>query len=409
MIKAVAVLALIFSLATAETQMIETDDFLKGVAYDKNGNSVNIYEWTMPLASKAISWSEGGVGWSEKGFERKGKVYFSNQGTITHRSVGETIKNGYWTILFVGNKERLMKVVVVPGEATQENPSFNIEKVYIKKKMICKNSKKLKSYLYLIKYPGKKPFWVKEKISISPKGRASGYMITFDRRPKCEIGDMQQTEKEKVVSNCQLYAGNEIQFKYIETDKAIGACELAMEIDSENKEVLYLLGRSYKKAEDYKNAIKWYRKSSDLGYDKAQYAVGSMFLKGQGIKKSPLMAKVYFEKASEQGYNKALVGLGVMYIKGIGGKKDYAEAEKYFRKAMSGGDKTAEQNLKRLKKLIQRENLKLKKEEQSKQEKQERNKNKEELPKKQKDKKENIGKKPVENNTFKDTKQTKIG
>ena len=60
-------------------------------------------------------------------------------------------------------------------------------------------------------------------------------------------------------------------------------------------------------------------KQSKQGNAVAQYALGVMYLNGEGIRKNHKEAVKWFSKAAEQGHAKAQYGLGLMYYKGEGG------------------------------------------------------------------------------------------
>ena len=71
-----------------------------------------------------------------------------------------------------------------------------------------------------------------------------------------------------------------------------------------NLGVLYDNGRGVRK--DYKEAVKWYRKSAEQGHDLAQYYLGEMYYRGQGVRKNKSMAHMYWNIAAVSGYKIAI-------------------------------------------------------------------------------------------------------
>lgn len=107
------------------------------------------------------------------------------------------------------------------------------------------------------------------------------------------------------------------------------------------------LGLMYRKGQgvprDYKEAVKWYRKAAEQGNAEGQYSLGGMYEFGWGVFKDYKEAVKWYRKASEQGNAKAQIGLGGMYRRGYGIPKDYVQAHMWFNiSAERGGNKWAE-------------------------------------------------------------------
>ena len=77
----------------------------------------------------------------------------------------------------------------------------------------------------------------------------------------------------------------------------------------------------------------------------AQSELGSMHLRGDGVRKNYREARTWLEKAAAQGIADAQKNLGVMYLQGLGVQKDYAQAVELFEKAAAQGDTNAYNNL----------------------------------------------------------------
>jgi hypothetical protein len=114
-------------------------------------------------------------------------------------------------------------------------------------------------------------------------------------------------------------------------------------------EAQYYLGRMYAKGqgvtEDQAEAMKWYRKAADQGYAKAQFSIGAAYQTGKGAQQDYVEAVKWFNKAAEQGDAEAQYSLGNMYGEGHGVPQDYVEAEKWCRKAADQGDALAQTSL----------------------------------------------------------------
>lgn len=105
------------------------------------------------------------------------------------------------------------------------------------------------------------------------------------------------------------------------------------------------LGGIYHVSKHYSEAAKWYRRASDRGYAPAQYNLGQMYYKGQGVSQNYAEAAKWYRKGAEQGDAKSQYNLGHMFRTGQGVPQDYAETEKWFRKAAEQGDAFAQFNL----------------------------------------------------------------
>jgi uncharacterized protein len=73
----------------------------------------------------------------------------------------------------------------------------------------------------------------------------------------------------------------------------------------------------------------------------AQFNLGLIYHKGQGIKQDYKQAFVWYSKAAESGHAYAQNNLGFMYNKGEGVIKDYVQAHKWMNIASQNGDSDA--------------------------------------------------------------------
>ncbi len=110
----------------------------------------------------------------------------------------------------------------------------------------------------------------------------------------------------------------------------------------------YNLGLLYAKGQgvpqDFAQAANWYRKAADQGFVQAEFNLGLMYGEGQGVPKDSSEAMKWFLKAAEHGDVKAADTVG-SFFEAEGTFKNYAEAEKWYRKAAEQGVASAQFNL----------------------------------------------------------------
>lgn len=94
-------------------------------------------------------------------------------------------------------------------------------------------------------------------------------------------------------------------------------------------------------------AIKQDASQVPVGYAAASAAyLGRMYLRGEGVKKDPATAKMWFERGREYGDRECHNGMGIIFRDGlVGGKVDVAKALVEFGKAAEGELAEAEVNL----------------------------------------------------------------
>jgi uncharacterized protein len=148
-------------------------------------------------------------------------------------------------------------------------------------------------------------------------------------------------------TNCDAYAAsdldpqrkaNGVPFDKINTVLAVPACESAVRKYPNTVRLIYQLGRSYAKKNDFKSAFVQYQKAADQGYVLAEYNLGVLYEKGWGVAKDDARAVTWYRKAAEQGMALAQSNLGNMYRNGQGVSQDYPEALRWLHKAADQGD-----------------------------------------------------------------------
>ena len=99
---------------------------------------------------------------------------------------------------------------------------------------------------------------------------------------------------------------------------AVGANlnEMALFANQGNVDAQYNLGVMYEKGEgvrqDYRKAIEWYEKSANQGYAAAQYNLGLMYYQGKGVRQDYHKAKWWFGTACDFGYQMGCYGYKII-------------------------------------------------------------------------------------------------
>jgi len=110
-----------------------------------------------------------------------------------------------------------------------------------------------------------------------------------------------------------------------------------------NLGVMYYYGHGV--AQDYKEAIKWFRLAAAQGNTKAQRNLGNMYEQGNGVTQDYKEAIKWYRLSAEQGHAWARYNLGTMYQQGNGVAQDYKEAIKWYRLSAEQGHADAQNNL----------------------------------------------------------------
>ena len=100
---------------------------------------------------------------------------------------------------------------------------------------------------------------------------------------------------------------------------------------------------------DYQTAFKLWLPLAEQGDASAQFNLGLMYDKGQGVKQDDVEAVKWYRQAAEQGYAKAQYNLGVKYYQGEGVRQDKGQAKEWFGKACQNGNQNGCDNYQRLK------------------------------------------------------------
>ena len=103
----------------------------------------------------------------------------------------------------------------------------------------------------------------------------------------------------------------------------------------------YMYSEGLGVTQDYKEAVKWWRKAAEQGNANAQNNLGIRYLNGEGVAQDYKEAVKWYTKAAEQGIAGAQFNLGIMYSEGLGVTQDYKSAHMWYNIAAANGDSGA--------------------------------------------------------------------
>ncbi len=131
--------------------------------------------------------------------------------------------------------------------------------------------------------------------------------------------------------------------------KALGANAVEL-IQAAQTYSQYALGKLYETGrgvpQDMQEAVRWYVRAADLGYDRAQLHLGRVFRDGTGgVPVNGQLAEQYFKKAADGGNVAAMNEIGLMYLKGLSVTANVKTAHDWFEKASAAGSVEGDYNL----------------------------------------------------------------
>lgn len=111
----------------------------------------------------------------------------------------------------------------------------------------------------------------------------------------------------------------------------------------------YNLGLMYNRGEgvpqDTQQAIRWYRQSAENGFVEAQYALGVIYFKNELVPFDYAESIRWYRMAAAQGHARSQLNLGVAYLRGEAVPQSYDEALKWYRLAAAQQESDAQYGL----------------------------------------------------------------
>jgi TPR repeat protein len=92
---------------------------------------------------------------------------------------------------------------------------------------------------------------------------------------------------------------------------------------------------------DFATALKELMPSAEHGNPEAQFLLGKMYARGQGLPPNPVLALKWFTAAADQGSADGQLQLGLVYLNGPAGVKDTAQALKWLKLSAGQGNPDA--------------------------------------------------------------------
>ncbi|MFD2236150.1 peptidoglycan-binding protein [Aureimonas populi] len=92
-------------------------------------------------------------------------------------------------------------------------------------------------------------------------------------------------------------------------------------------------------------ALDWFAHSAALGFAPAQYSLGTLFEKGNGVDRNATAARDWYTLAAEAGNVRAMHNLAVLYATGIDGRSEPETAARWFVEAAERGMRDSQYNL----------------------------------------------------------------
>ena len=106
-----------------------------------------------------------------------------------------------------------------------------------------------------------------------------------------------------------------------------------------------LVGLKNLDAGDSVAAFEWLEKAALQGQPVAEYRLGTLYERGQGVAANPVLAAKWYLAAANQGNRKAMHNLAVAYAEGTAGSKNTQEAARWFAQAAALGLSDSQFNL----------------------------------------------------------------
>jgi uncharacterized protein len=110
-----------------------------------------------------------------------------------------------------------------------------------------------------------------------------------------------------------------------------------------NLGLMYIRGDGVEQS--YAEAAKWHRKAADQGYADAQYSLGFLHFNRDIPTENYEEAANWYLKAAQQGHVKSQLNLGILYFRGDIYEQNFEESVKWYLKAAEQGNAEAQFNL----------------------------------------------------------------
>jgi localization factor PodJL len=127
--------------------------------------------------------------------------------------------------------------------------------------------------------------------------------------------------------------------------ETVGPAVLREAAAAGNPAAQYVVALRYLRSDNAAEAVRWLERAASAGLAPAQYRLGAMYERGQGVAKDLGRARSWYQSAAEKGNVKAMHNLAVSASGREGGNPDYAVAAKWYGEAASYGLADSQFNL----------------------------------------------------------------
>ena len=127
-------------------------------------------------------------------------------------------------------------------------------------------------------------------------------------------------------------------------NKNVSSCQRLVDgeylknVEQCDKENCNGIGLVYYTAENYQQALKYYKKACELNDEFGCYNLAGLYDQGLGVKQDFDKTFKLAKKACDSKHMAACYNVGVLYVKGKGVRQDFVNARKYFEKACNANN-----------------------------------------------------------------------
>ena len=139
-----------------------------------------------------------------------------------------------------------------------------------------------------------------------------------------------------------------VLFEAIDAERAVPACQAAVEAAPDEPRLSYQLARALYRADKRDEATALIRAAAEKDYPAAQNDLGSRYENGNGLAKDEAAALRLYRQAAQGGYAPAFSNVGRFYWAGIGVGVDPVQARQWFERGADAGDPFSHRRLAQL-------------------------------------------------------------
>ena len=179
--------------------------------------------------------------------------------------------------------------------------------------------------------------------AVTPAQQQTQQPLAMDAAYRCDLEAGEQFDDDRPAANPYVAPGKMVP------DRALAACQAALDADPDNRHLMYNLAEAHRwaaTADDTLKAAPLLRTAADKGSAAAMYAIGIMYSRGEGgIAVDDVKAKDWFQVSANAGNAEAMAWLGMFDSAGRGGPVDPAGALDWNQRAAAKGVNYAMANI----------------------------------------------------------------